>query len=118
MPHNLIDRLKQNRISEIDIGHITFVIQRPTDIGYAKYKQSDASIFDVVCDVVIGWKGVKESDIISDGSDSPVEFDKDLWRVWLEDRYDFWTPIHSHALEKYGEYIESREEAKKNSQTG
>ena len=118
MPHNLIDRLKKSRISEVSVGDMTFIVQRPTDIAYAKHKQAEHSVFEVVRDAVVGWRGVKESDIISDGSDSEVEFDKELWALWLEDRYDFWNPIHEHILDKYCSYIDSREEAKKNSQTG
>lgn len=118
MPHNLIDKLRESRLSSVDVGNITFIIRRPTDIAYAKYRQTDASMFDVVCDVVVGWRGVKESDIISDGDDKPVEFDAELWRMWAEDRYEFWNPIHEHALSEYGKYIEQREDAKKNSLTG
>jgi len=118
MTHNLIDRLRDERVSTLTIGHMTFMIKRPTDIDMAKLHTEGKTLYDVAEISVIGWEGVKESDIISDGSDALVKFDEGLFREWIKDQYDLWEPIRNKAIEAYEKHIEKREDAKKNSSTG
>lgn len=59
------------------------------------------------------WEGVKESDIVPDGSDEKVPFDVDLCTEWLLDRPDLWDSIITGVLSAYETHREEAEAAGK-----
>lgn len=99
---NLADKIRKARETSIEVGGFKLKIRRPTDIESTSMAYSN--IREAVPDVaryVIGWEGVKESDLIDGGKPDPVQFDSDLFGEWISDRPDLWEPIINGVLEAY-----------------
>lgn len=117
-PNDLVQRLKDDRISALSIGHITFQVRRPTDIDVANIYKDGLTTFDIARTAVTGWAGVKESDIIQGGAERQIPWNAELYAEWIKDNPQYWQPIRDHAMTAYERHASVRDEAKKNSETG
>jgi hypothetical protein len=63
---------------------------------------------------VVGWEGVKESDLINGGDPHPVPFDPAVAAAWLEDREDLMWPLTGEVLRTYTDHAAKRQDAAKN----
>lgn len=64
--------------------------------------------------VVVGWKGLKESDLLPSATDDPAEFDREVYRYWIADRPELWAPIADAMFAMRKEQLEAREVDAKN----
>lgn len=107
-----MDKAAQNAVK---VGKFSFIIQRPTKYEMAKLSgETGASFFDLASRFVVGWHGVTEADLLPSGGESPVTFDRDIWRRWLEDREDFWQPLSNAVMESFTRHSEQTQADKKN----
>jgi len=102
-------RIRKARESQIEAGGFTFTIRRPTD--EEAVRRQGESAFDFARDFVVGWKGVKESDLVNGGGSDEVPFDTTAWSEWLADRPDLWGPIGEAVLNAYMAHVKRREDA-------
>lgn len=108
----LIDKLRASRVSAHEVGGITFEVRRPTDLEMFELRGSGSP--RRLLPFIVGWKGVREADLITGGDPHPVPFDADLCAEWLPDRADLLWPLVTKVLEAYEAHKASREEAAKN----
>ena len=104
---DLIERLRKSRQSKVSAGPFKFTIRRPTDIE-AQTMQFTSHKEAIMCVMgfVIGWKGVKESDLVDGGLDEPVPFTPELFQEWVQDRADLWEELINGVLAAYEKHAE------------
>lgn len=120
-----IEQLRRARRREVTIGRFTFSVEQPTELRLFGLV-NDASSVDapdarnllangrIVKAAVIGWKGVRERDIVSSGTDDEEPFRRDLFEAWIEDRPDLWNPIVDAVFDMRRAAIEARQADEKN----
>lgn len=111
---DLLKKMRRARESNVDAGGYTFTIRRPTDLEIAEMSGRATLQIDLVRDFVVGWKGVKEIDLVPGGTGVEVEFDLSVYREWIVDRPELWADISTAVMQAYQSYRETRGEAAKN----
>ena len=109
---SLVEKLRKARQRNVEVGGYTFTVRRPTDIE-AMEMRGVTGIADLL-PFVVGWKGVKEIDLIPGGSAIEIAFDPALAREWLADRPDLLQPIVESIMEGYRAHVAALEGAAKN----
>ena len=109
----LLTRLRKSRQSTLKIGEYTFTVRRPTAYEAAVMFQSDPTPYDVACEYVDDWAGVKDRDLVPSGGSDAADFDKTLFAEWLADKPDLWDQIFNHVITSYTGYNEKVSEAGK-----
>lgn len=106
----LIEKLRKSRQVVITVGDFTFFARRPTDAEAATMiYHSWSEAMQSMAYLLYDWSGVKESNIIADGTDSEVEFDSDLAADWLLDMPELWEPIVSGIHDAYDSHRKKQE---------
>ena len=108
---SLIDKIRKARHVTVESGGYAFTCRRPTDLEAMHLGQAKA---EDLLDYVVGWKGVKEIDLVPGGTSIEVPFDAALCREWLADRPDMWGPIAQAVIEAYNRHAAELEERTKN----
>lgn len=117
MSATLAERIRIARHKSVEVKGITFNYSRPTDLQVSTmYQESggEHSKPEVAKMFVFGWSGVKESDLIPEGSDEPASFDKETFGEWIKDARDFWAPLYEAIMGSYVDYSTDREDEIKN----
>ena len=70
-----LERYKRAGRSQVAVGRFTFHVQRPTPYEMLRAREDGGFGLDFVAAHVVGWEGVKESDLIPSGDPEPLEFD-------------------------------------------
>jgi hypothetical protein len=67
-------------------------------------------------EVVVGWRGFTEADILGAaiGSDSPVEFDVELFLEWSTDNLMLLADVSNRAVQAFLDHRVKKEDAAKN----
>ena len=110
----LLDRIRKGRESTLAIDKHTVTIIRPTVEQMVALKADGYSHLDLAKHFVVGWAGVTEADIIPAGASEALPFEADVWREWLADHPEWWSPIGMAVVEAFNSYSEYREDAAKN----
>ena len=112
---SVADKIRRSREFEREINGWKLRLRRPTDWEAQKlFNQDQADALEVATGFVIGWKGVKESDIVNAGGSDEVAFDEDLWSEVIADRPELWRPISQAIVEAWVKHSEQREGRAKN----
>ena len=108
----LLDRLRKSRERVVDVesGRIKLTIRRPAELDYIHMIRAAEADADIARQIVVGWSGVVESDIVSSGGDVEVAFDAALCADWIADRPGYWGPIMD-ALAELRTQLKSQQEA-------
>lgn len=117
MSASLAEKIRIARHGSVEVKGITFNYSRPTDIQMSNLYQEFQGEYqkpEIAKRFVFGWSGVKESDLIPEGSDKDVKFDSDTFEEWLNDARDYWAPLCEAILGAYVDYSTEREDAVKN----
>lgn len=82
----------------VDLAGFGFEIQRPTDYDLAhirarKLPDGVQVAVEMVKAHVVGWRGIKEADLVPGGGSDTPAFDARLWAAFIEDRPDLWAPL-------------------------
>jgi hypothetical protein len=67
-------------------------------------------------EVVVGWRGFTEADILGPaiGSDTPVEFDPDLFIEWATDDLMMLADVSNKAVQAFIDHRDKKAAAEKN----
>lgn len=114
MNDSLIKRMRKARERTIEVEGFRFTYLRPTDTQAAELHHGKASLADIAKRFVIGWSGVKESDLFSSGGSDDAAFSPDVWAEWCDDMPQFWVPLGNAVIESYAAHVKKREAAEKN----
>ena len=126
----LLAQMRRNREQSVDLGDgksVTF--RRPPEAEMNALLEPTAPGSDKVTfmvDVqhvrkyVVGWKGFTEADLLGSavGSDTPVEFDAELWDELCSDRLEWVTKVAKAILDSVVQFINNRADTAKNSEPG
>lgn len=112
--NQLAEKIRKARQSRVQSGAFTFIITRPTDIEMLEFRGQKLKQRDILELFVVGWEGFKESDLYSGGTGEPVEFNAEIWKEWIADRPEHWTPITNAIIESYKQHEMQMEESSKN----
>ena len=114
MSKELIARMRKQREFRVTVGRWTFTACRPTDEDAVRWHRGNVDFVAIAREIVVGWEGVTEDDIVGGGGTDPVKFDRALWEAWAPDRPDLWEPLAMAALEQFNLHREALEAAGKN----
>ena len=114
MSQALIEQLKQARLSRIESGNVVFIITRPTELDLALQKRIELNERSIFAKYVVGWEKITEKHILGSGDNEPVEFDSELFKLWIEDHSEHWMAISTGIREAYTSYQTRLEESTKN----
>jgi hypothetical protein len=109
---SLIEKLRRSRERVVDVGGYSFTVRRPTDLEAIALRGA-AGIDDLLV-YVVGWKGIKEIDIVPGGNATDVAFDAALAAEWLADRPDLLQPLAEAIMDAYRAHVTALEGAAKN----
>lgn len=109
---SLAEKIRKARQQNVEIGLFTFTVSRPTDVDMLKLR--GVMTVEALLGYVVGWDGVKESDLVPGGSPVPVTFDTEIAREWLADRPDLLAPLVDKVLELYSAHVKAKDDAGKN----
>lgn len=110
---SLLDRIKKAREVKVPVGGFTFLVRRPSELEMLELKRSGITERKLL-DFVVGWEGVKESDLINGGDPHPLAFDSAACCLWLEDRADLLGPVVSQVIQSFQDHAAQRQAAEKN----
>lgn len=83
---SIAEKIRKSREITIKVGDATFNGVRCTFDEYAKYVNNATYNGDVAKNHITGWSGVKESDILDDGEDKIIAFDKETFDEIIVDK--------------------------------
>lgn len=95
---DLTARIIAARRRWVEAGGFGFEIQRPTEYDLAELrsrrpKDKILGMVELVKAHVVGWRGVKESDLVPGGAADAPAFDAALFAAFIEDRPTLWAPL-------------------------
>lgn len=125
--NEFIAKLKQARESWATVEGVDLLIRRPTATDESAMMLSAAESSDRSAEAVfrlmerrirlsvIGWRGVKECDLIgAAGGALEVPFDIDLFVEWAKDRQAFMIAVHDACKRVVDEHNEKKAQTEKN----
>jgi hypothetical protein len=110
---SIADKLREQRKLSISIDHITFYATRATVEECLVYGEEKTSDTNVCRRHITGWDGVTSNDILADGSDDVVIYDKALFDEVIADRPDWWITISKAIIDESYKRINQRATRKK-----
>jgi hypothetical protein len=85
---SLKDKIRQGRVLKLKFEHMTFHCKRPTYEQVGQCFAQEASDAEVARRFVVGWEGVRESDLLKGEPDTEVAFDRELFELASGDMKD------------------------------
>ena len=114
----LAEKIRESRKIEVVVDDVTFNCIRPSvDDFYAAVQKSSRDV-QICKSYVIGWSGMKESQLIPGGSDEEVAFDANLWAEAVADCPHFYTPLAKNIFKAVTDFISARAKQEKNLKPG
>jgi len=93
-PQILARSMLRRRQKAVVAAGIKWLVQRPTAYDLLKLRESTKDQteqgMEFILRNVVGWEGVKESDILPGESDTSVDFSEIIAKVYLEDHPEAW----------------------------
>lgn len=114
MSKELADAIRKRREMKIEVGRWKFIGRRPNDIEAMDFAGSNRVYADMALQLVIGWEGVTEDDVIGGGGSDPAPFSRDAWTEFCSDHSELWMPIGERLYEAYKLHAADREQVGKN----
>lgn len=112
MSHALIAKMRAAREQTVEVGGFTFVVRRPTEMDMIEMQ--DKPLGRSALRHVVGWSGVKESDVLVNGDPEPLEYDAEVAEEWFTDRIDLLAPLTEAVINSFRHHAAAREVAEKN----
>jgi hypothetical protein len=109
----LIERLRAAREQWTTVEGYSFLIRRPTAYEAAHLMVRGSDDTGVIRACVVGWKDVRELDIVPGGDDAPAPFDSDVMVEWAQDRPAIWNHIIGEVTRLVAEYFQAGEAVEK-----
>lgn len=103
-------KFQRGRESVVEAAEFKFTIRRPPALDIARAgAEGVAMSIEFATRYVVGWDGVKESDLLPGGDPEPVAFDGAVFKAWIADRPDLWQPIANGVIAAYQRHEEATE---------
>ena len=98
-----IEQMRRGRRREVKAGAFTFTVELPTEMKLFQLVGGESDNFlanaRLVKACVIGWKDVRECDLVPSGAEDELAFQRGIFEEWIEDRPDLWDPIVAAVFE-------------------
>ena len=114
----LIEKIRAARQQDVVVDDIAFTCRRPTDLEMVDWARLGLERGEILRRFVVGWRGVKESDLIPGGTSELIEFNNDLFMEWVADRPNTWAPIIETITSSYKQHQIELEQALKKPKAG
>lgn len=118
MAKSLIERIRAARQTTVQVGDITLICRRPTNLEMLEMRTEKVTQSDILKRFVDGWEGMTELHLTSGGTSEPVEFSRELFAEWVSDHPEAWGVITEAVVQGYKAHEEKLEEAAKNLKPG
>ena len=112
MSQTLIAKMRAAREQNVEVGGYKFVVRRPTEMDMIEMQ--DKPLGRSALRHVVGWSGVKESDVLANGDPEPLDYDAEVAEEWLTDRVDLLAPLTEAVMNSFRDHAARREAAEKN----
>jgi len=112
MSQSLIAKMRAAREQTVEVGGYKFVVRRPTEMDMMEMQ--DQPLGRSALRHVVGWSGVKESDVLANGDPEPINYDSEISEEWLMDRIDLLVPLTEAVMNSFRDHVAKREAAEKN----
>ena len=112
----IAERLRKAREIKVEAGGFTFLARRPTDLEMMDMRGTVQGV--ALLRFLIGWEGVKESDVIGHGDPHPLDYAPDVAVEWLSDRPDLFGALAGGIFDAYAAHSKALEDAGKNLRPG
>lgn len=105
----------------VESGRYTFVLEVPSDRAFFAVMEAHPASADAIlnCELVkacmVGWDGVKASDLLSSGTDDAATFEKRAASEWLDDHAEWWAELAAALLDARAQRKAQREADRGNS---
>lgn len=109
----LIDKIRAARQQTLEVDGLRFTVRRPTDLETLQWAGDGLEQGEILRRFVLGWEGVKESDLINGGTPKPVAFDSALFMEWVADRPHMWAPLIEAITAGYRDHLRKQEDSLK-----
>ncbi len=86
-PLTVAERMRARRETWFSAGGFEFLIRRPRPLDLA-VAWRDGGQAEVAIQAVVGWRGVKLSDLLPGETSEEVPFDVATWREWCGSHID------------------------------
>ncbi len=103
----LIERMRIAREQWVTVGGFDFLIRRPSALQLARWRDEPDVPF--LARVIVGWRGVRELDIVPGGDGAAVPFDADTCVEWIEDKPEMYTALLNETNRIVQEHFAERE---------
>lgn len=114
-PQQLIEGMLDRRRQWVELPEGKAVrVVRPAEADMPRYRRGVT--VELLGECVDGWRGFTEADLLGQtiGTDSPVEFDADLWRAYVADHVKLVGPVAGKVAELIKQHLEAQAAAAKN----
>lgn len=118
MAKSIVERIRAARQTTVQVGDITLICRRPTDLDMLEMRTSKITQGDILKRFVDGWEGVTELHLVPGGTPEPVPFSHELFAEWVSDHPESWGLITEAVVEGYKAHETALEQASKNLQPG
>ncbi len=108
----LVEKMRTAREKTVAIGGFSFTVRRPSELEMIE--MNGAPMGRAALPHIVGWSGVKQSDILPNGDPEPQPYDAEIAAEWLTDRVDLLAPLAKAVTESFIEHAAKREAAEKN----
>lgn len=99
-----IEQLRRSRRRDVKADRFTFTVELPTEFKLYQMigdGNQDALVANgrLVKSCVIGWKDVRECDLVDAGTEDELIFERGIFEEWIEDQMPLWEPIVATIFE-------------------
>ncbi len=108
-----IEKIRKARQLEVKIGECSFTCQRATLEQAMLYSNARTSDAEVCRRHVIGWSGVKGTDLMPELGKDLVNYDQQLFNEIIGEKIDWWNDIAKEVLESARQRLEKRRDNEK-----
>lgn len=110
---SIAEKLAEQKKLTITIGSVEFLARRATVEEFARYATERVSDAEVARLHVIGWNGVKESDLLDEGKADAVPYSASLFDQVIGDKPDWYSVIAQRVMDHAIKYLQSKAENEK-----
>lgn len=110
---SLAERLREQRKITVRVDNATFYARRATIEEFSRYSIDRTLDAEVARLHVTGWDGVKECDLIDDGSKEVIPFDREAFIEAIGDKPEWFNAIAKQVLDEAIKRLTSKAENEK-----
>lgn len=105
----LLERLRAARERWVDVGSHQLLLRRPTGRAvFALVREGNDA--ELLRQCVVGWRNVREVDLVPGGEGVEAPFDPELCVEWLEDRPDLFADAVKGVVSLIEDYTRQRDD--------